>query len=149
MLVSALVGAAVLFRSRGALPKPGATVEVVITLTPDDRTALDCALAEPIDELRCAYSHPGEGWVPTPAPRDILTPVVTTDHVLYLAGGIFEEPVIRTRLERMVSGGRLTARCQLQLATEVPSFQVRFGDGTWRPEARPAWAARVRSCRLQ
>lgn len=144
----AAVSAVVLFHARGAVPRAGAVVEATITLGPDDRDGLHCAHPVDIEGTRCAYLDPE-----TPAPplksESTLYPVLTTDRVMYLVAGLFDEPAVRTYLERTISRRRYTARCQLRLVRELTTYQTRFGSGSWESARVATWVAIPSACRVQ
>ncbi len=144
----AAVSAVALFHARGAMPRAGAVIEATITLGPDDREGLHCAHPEDIDGTRCAYLDPE---TPAAALKSASTiyPVLTTDRVMYLVVGLFDEPAVRAHLERTISRRRYTARCHLRLVRELTTYQTRFGSGSWESARVAAWVAVPSACRVE
>lgn len=160
MLAGLVAMALLLAIGRGHPPEAGSTVVADITLAAADRHRLSCALSEPVGPYRCAFAPPPKKKekpeaVRVPEARR-LAPYVTTDRVLYLVPGLFEQPELRARYDAERANGkrkrkpkRFIARCELRLLEKIEHFHTRWArGGKWQPSG-PSWVAEPLRCTVE
>jgi hypothetical protein len=125
---------------------PGVVVEEPITLVPEDRGALACMRQRPVGRYACEYRTDDGGRAPSVRPADVIAPYLTTERVLYLIPGLFEEPAVSAFVSRHIAGARFTARCKLRLLERVDDYEIRFRSDTPWGKGQPAWVAEPVSC---
>jgi len=138
MLVGAgVLGLAIWFGTRGAPPnRPGAVVDMSITLVAADKQDLACALPDPIGPAHCAYAEPDKPWSGgaqhAESRESLLAPYRTTDGGPVILADVFTQPDVATRAARDGSLARsaqkrFVADCKVRLVERRPSVSVRFG----------------------
>jgi len=153
VLGALVLGAGLLFLTRGGPQGGGDGVSLRITLITSDRHDLACALDDAVAGLRCAYRSDGTAVEPVPAADQLLAPYMTPDRRLLLVPGLFEQPAITARYDQEKPIGRprqrlkrFVATCQMQLLTKVPQAKVRFGKrGNW-DQVADTWIAKPTNC---
>jgi hypothetical protein len=153
VLGALVVGAGLLFFTRGRAFSGGEHVSLQITLITSDRHELACGLDHPVAGLRCAFGADGQPVTPAPEKGQLLAPYMTPDRRLLLVPALFEQPALSARYDREVPTGRprqrlkrFVATCQMELLAKVPQAKVRFGKrGNW-DQISDVWVARPASC---
>lgn len=155
MVAAAVALGAVLFSLRGSGYQVGDVVDAPLTLTPQDRYNLSCALARPVAGFGCAFPATAEAK-PRPLERAaVLAPYVTTDRRLFLVPGLFERPELVQYLEslkrkpRKLRDQRFTARCKLRLLERAGDVSVRFGKRQSWGKPTDVWVAQAESCSIR
>ena len=160
LLLFGLGLAVVLWNIRGTpsqgepVMKPGAIVHAPITLVTVDRDILVCAMKEGIKGNKCLFSAPGQPADPVPDADKTLAHVLTTERVLFLVAGLFEQPAVRERYQQEPPQSksreglkRFTADCKLKLLGEVDAQLQWAPDDPWSPPTR-VWAAVPVKCEV-
>ncbi len=139
----------------------GKTIDISVTLVTADQRDLACAADDMVGTAHCAFnmmSRPftlPSGETPT-KPDDIIQPFMTTDNVLFLIPGLWQEPAIAaraatepyTKWERDQLH-RFAATCKLSIQGKLDKFKTRwqlmapFGDGS------NAWVGRLSGCKVE
>jgi len=138
----------------------GQELDVAITLVSTDVVAISCASQEEVDGRHCAFesSKPETKWSKAVSversPKDeILVPYKTTDDVMFLIPGLFEQPALveRLKVDPPIFGiehVRFNAHCKMKLVGKVGSLEVRWApNGRWHP-ATNVFVGTVSDCRL-
>jgi hypothetical protein len=120
-------------------------VEEPITLVPEDRGKLACKREHPVGQYGCEYRGAGRRGAGL-RPEDTIAPYMTTERVLYLVAGLFEQPAVSSYVSRHVEGTRFTARCKLRLVERIDDYELRFRNDTPWGKGPPAWIAAPVSC---
>ena len=171
--VTALMSAVYLYKTTPLGPVPtearttpvvhaaGETIEVAITLVTADAFGLACSSDQAFDGAHCGFDRAGDPWKPkageTPKPADVIAPYMSVDNVLFLIPGLWEQPVLKKRLEdepparipaEERENHRFTASCKLKVDSKIDNFQVRWQPGAaWGPRDT-AWIGRVSDCKI-
>lgn len=159
LLLAGLAGmTSLLGFGRGAPPDAGSTVLAPITLVAADRHNLSCALPKPVGPYGCAFEIQPEEDQGTPRAVQVaegrrLAPYVTTDRILYLVPGLFEQPAVRERYEadrarkkQPRKPKRFVARCEVRRLEKIESFLTRWQRrGKWE-RSGPAWVVEPVRC---
>lgn len=153
VLGAVLLGAGLLFFTRGRSWSGGERVSLAITLITSDRHDLACALEQDVMGLSCAFREPERPAVPPAAASELLAPYMTPDRRMLLVPGLFEQPALSARYDREKPTGRarqrlkrFVATCQMELVSKVPQAKVRFGKrGNW-DQVSDVWVAKPSGC---
>ncbi len=160
MLVGAVVlGAAIWTGTRGTPPyRPGAVVDMSITLVAADERDLACALPDPIGAAHCAYSEPDKPWREAAhhaeSSESLLAPYQTTEGGAVILGDVFSQPDVARRAARdgalaRPAQKRFVADCTVRLVERRPSVAVRFGkNAAWGVFDQP-WIGIAETCRVR
>jgi hypothetical protein len=145
-VAAALVLAVPLWRTKNRGPEAGDVVEEPITLVPEDRERLSCALDHAVGRYACAFRSETEKTEPAPAKDAVLAPCMTTSRSMYLVAGLFEERNVAQYLSRHYENRRFTAQCKLRLLELVDRYELRFRSETPWGKGQAAWVAEPVSC---
>lgn len=170
-IVIGLLGANVLVLMRPGSPPPrrtprpptysiGQDLDVAITLVTTDVVAISCASGEEVDGRHCAFesSNPETKWSKAvskelPTEERILVPYKTTDDVMFLIPGLFDQPALveRLKVDPPVFGVehvRFNAHCKMKIVGKVGKLDVRWSpNGKWHP-ATNVFVGTVADCKL-
>jgi hypothetical protein len=144
-----------------AVHTAGETIDLALTLVTADAFGLACSSDGNFDGAHCAFDKGGEPWKPkageTPKPADVLMPYMTVDNVLFVIPGLWEQPILKKRLEdepparipvEERENHRFTASCKMKVDKKIEGFQVRWAPtGAWSPRDS-AWIGRVSDCKI-
>lgn len=124
----------------------GQELDVAITLVSTDVVAISCASQEEVDGRHCAFeaTQPETKWskpVTTELPPEegILVPYKTTDDVMFLVPGLFQQPALVERLKTDppvfgVEHERFNVSCRMKVVGKVGKLDVRWApNGKWHP----------------
>lgn len=143
--------------SRGRPPEAGSTLMADITLVTVDRHRLSCALSRPVGPYRCGFATPEKGAQPVDVPEARrLAPYVTTDRILYLVPGLFQQPALLAHYEAERANRtphhkpkRFIARCEVRLLERIDRFYTRWArNGKWATSG-PAWVVEPLDCKVE
>ena len=140
--------------------KVGQTLpDVGITLITADALRLACASDQVVNGQHCAFKASGEPWGSESNPENVMMPYMTVDNVLFLVPGLWEQPVLKKRLQdeppskysiAELEERRFTARCALDIVGEMKDFKVRWDNpprGQWGPRDH-AMIGKVKNCKI-
>jgi len=168
-LVLGLLGANILVLVRpGSPPKRktpprpsysiGQELQVAITLVTPDAVGISCASQEEVDGRHCAFESREAKWSKPlskelPPNERILVPYKTTDDVMFLVPGLFEQPALveRLKVDPPVLGiehERFNAHCKMKIVGKMGKLDVRWSpNGKWWP-ATNVFVGTVSDCTL-
>lgn len=111
--------------------KVGQEVDVKLPLVADDKRNLVCASEDEVAERHCAFESKEKAWRSSETDdTKLLKPYTTSDHVQFLAAGLWAEPVLRGTLPAI----RFTVRCKLIVEGTTSKAAIRWAsDGPWYP----------------
>jgi hypothetical protein len=136
-----------LFAARGGTPHLGGVIPLSITATPEDKGLLECSLPRPIGPHRCAYRTAEARWESAPSPHDLVQPFVSTDGIVYLISGLFDDPAVRPHLGPRYATIRFTANCRVRVLDHVSDVGFRFHPtDRWLSPPDPIYAVEALSC---
>ena len=135
----------------------GQDVDVAITLVTSDARQLSCSRAEELNGRHCEFASRTEKWSKPPTPgrnpaADTLAPYKTTDDILLLVPGLFNEAALRERLAIDPPNApehiRFVANCKLHVEGKLDEIDVRWAtNGQWQTQPN-AWYGPVSGCWL-
>lgn len=108
--------------------RPGAIVDVDITLIPADADNLSCGLDRRPFGTGCAFDGSGR---PQPRPRrGTLVPCMTTERKPLVVPDLFEQPPLARRVAAARAGNhmqeRFTARCRVEVLQQLSGVRTRY-----------------------
>jgi hypothetical protein len=145
----AAVASAALFAVRGHAAGAGDVVDAPLTLIPSDRDQLACAIDHPVGAFRCAFLASGAPAEPAVAKEGLLAPYMTTERVMYLIPGLFEQPAFSNYFSLHHGDGRFTMDCKLRLVSFEANYRVRFRPSDDWGNGAAAWVAAPVSCKAR
>lgn len=127
--------------------KTGETVDVEITLVPNDRVDLSCAATDEIAGKHCANESAAKPWSKGDAKDDtkLLKPYTTVEHVQFLAAGMWSQPALAAD---KLPNKRFSVKCKYKVDGTLKNVAVRWDPtGQWYPNQN--WhAGSVSDCAL-
>lgn len=140
------------FFVRGRPPQAGDIIRAPFTLLPKDKEGCECAQPSDAGDHGCRFQLDSDGKIrPSRSPHaGKWAPHWTTDRVLYVVDGLFEQPeVARVAAEKMKlpeRDRRFVAKCRVRLVKWLPKGKVRFdANARWDPHI-PNWLVEVVDC---
>ncbi len=149
IVAGAAVVSATLFAVRGHAAGAGDLVDAPLTLVPSDRDQLACALDQPVGGFKCAFRDSGAPAEPPVAKQSELAPYMTTERVMYLIPGLFEQPAFDNYFSIHHGSSRFTMDCKLRLVSFQTTYRVRFRPSDEWGNGQAAWVAAPVSCKAR
>jgi hypothetical protein len=125
----------------------GETVNVEITLVPDDRNGLSCSASDEIAGKHCAFEAIDKAWSKgyTTDDKKLFKPYTTVGHVQFVAAGMWSQPELAP--DRLPFK-RFSVKCKYRVDRLLKNLAVR-----WRPTEQwylqEEWyAGSVSDCKL-
>lgn len=140
---------------------PGRVIDAGITLITADAFGLSCGSDTKVaGEYHCAFGTNGTAYKSADGapskPEQVLSPYMTVDNVLFLIPGLWQQPVLKKRLEdeppskftrEQLEERRFTVTCKLKVVEKLQNFKVRWSPTQSWGDRDQAWVGTVTDCK--
>jgi hypothetical protein len=126
----------------------GQSVDVEITVVPNDVKELACASADEIGGKHCQFEGQNKPWTKSPSTDDkqILKPYTTTDRMQFVAAGLWSEDALSAS---KMPKTRFSVKCKYKVEGKIKAPAVRWAsDGPWYAQQNEWYAGSVSGCKL-
>jgi hypothetical protein len=133
----------------------GVAYEVSLTLITADSDGLSCATEQTSKDAHCEFKADGKPNDLSKDKKDIISPYMTVDNVLFLIPGLWQEPALQKRLAAEPPNkfsrdqlNRFTVHCKLTPEVQFKNFKVRWAKNQAWANRPLAWMGRVQDCKV-
>lgn len=126
----------------------GKTVDVELTLLPNDKDNVACASPNAVNGKHCEWETQDKKWSKPDDPADpnkILKPYATTGSARLIASGMWNDTAFTSNLPT----GRFRAQCKYAIEGKLGQPEIRWNPaGPWRSQRGEWWVGALSGCKV-